>query len=62
MNPPTLIKSEQPIDRDGQIVNSFELGSYNKDLQKGESPLPDHGKLTNYHQDAEGEMVKDNGN
>lgn len=50
MNPPTLIKSEQPIDRDGQIVNSFELESYNKDLQEGESPLLDPGELSNYHQ------------
>lgn len=60
VNPPTLIESEQPTRRDGQIINDFELGEYDKDLQEGDSPLQDSGGLSDYDQDAEEDAVQDN--
>lgn len=38
VNPSALIKSEQPIRCNGQIVNDSELGRYAKGLQEGGSP------------------------
>ena len=32
VNPPAIIESEQPTRRDGQAVNDFELGGYDRNL------------------------------
>lgn len=58
VSPPTLIESQQPTRRDGQIVNDIELGGYDKDFQEGESPLPDSGGLSD--QNGEEDVVQDN--
>lgn len=50
VNPPALIKSEQPIRCNDQIVNDSELGRYDKGLQEGE--LGPEG-LNDFDQDAE---------
>lgn len=58
VNPPILVESEQPTRRDGQIVNDFELGGYDKDLQEEESPSPDSGGLSD--QNGEEDVVQEN--
>ena len=58
VNPPAIIESEQPTRRDGQAVNDFELGGYDKDLHEGKSSLAASGGLID--QDGDEHIVQDN--
>ena len=58
VNPPAIIELEQPTRRDGQAVNDFELGGYERDLHEGKSPPAAFGELSD--QDGDEDIVQDN--
>ena len=41
VNPPALIESEQPIRRNGRVIDDFEIGGYDQDLECGRKRLND---------------------
>ncbi len=57
VNPPAIIELEQPKCCDGQAVNNFELGCYDKDLHKGKSSPAASGRLSD--QDGDEDIVQD---
>lgn len=47
VNPPAFIESEQPIRRNGQVINGFERGGYDQDFER------DCEGLNDFHPEGE---------
>ena len=54
MNLPAFIELEQPIHYNRRVINDFEMGRYNQDLECGCK------KLSNFHPDRENDKDESN--